>query len=63
MCKKLINLQNTKTQKQTNLSIFCKSNDELNNISQGIDYACNDIFQGIHYACNNIPVIWGVGAV
>ena len=33
MCKKLSNLRNTKIQKQTNLSIFCKSNDELNNIS------------------------------
>ena len=38
--------------KQTNLSIFCKSNNELNNV-----------FYGIDYACNNIPVIWGVGAV
>ena len=33
ICKKLTNPQNTKSQKQTNLSIFCKSNNELNNIS------------------------------
>ena len=32
ICKKLTNLQNTKTLKQTNLSVFCKSNYELNNI-------------------------------
>ena len=52
MCKKLTNPQNTKTQKQTNLSTFCKSNNDLINI-----------FQGFDYACNNIPLIWGVAAV
>ena len=32
ICKKITNLQNTKIEKQTNLSVFCKLNNELNNI-------------------------------
>ena len=50
--QKLTNPQNTKTQKQTNLSIFYKSKNEL-----------YTIFQGIGYACNNISLIRGVVAV
>ena len=43
MCKKLTNLQNTKIQKITYLSIFYKSNKEFNNIFLGIDHTCNNI--------------------
>ena len=52
ICKNLTNPQNTKTQTQTNISIFCKSNNEL-----------NALFQRIYNACNNIPLMWGVTSV
>ena len=45
-------MQNTKTEKQTNLLTYYKSNNEL-----------NTIFQGIDHTSNNIPLIQGVIAV
>ena len=50
--KKLTNPQNKKTQKQTNLSIFCRLNNEF-----------YTIFYGIGYTCNNILLIWRVTAI
>ena len=46
ICKRSTNPQNTKTQKQTNISTFLKSN----------------IFQGIYYSYFNVPLIWGITA-